>query len=103
MASTTFYDTGVFLTTKEIGMQICRTGCFLVGAFLTSVLGACTADSDTNVDPTTQDPTDTTDGRKVTNIREKLLYVVAVEKTDPGATPSPDALFTVDVKQGSPT
>ncbi|HWU90865.1 MAG TPA: selenium-binding protein SBP56-related protein [Kofleriaceae bacterium] len=39
----------------------------------------------------------------MTRIQEKLLYVVAVEKTETGATASPDALFTVDVKPGSST
>jgi selenium-binding protein 1 len=41
--------------------------------------------------------------RKPTVKQEQLLYVVAVEKTEAGAQPSPDALFVVDVKPGSST
>jgi len=39
----------------------------------------------------------------VTRIQEKLLYVAAVEKTEAGATASPDAIFTIDVEPGSAT
>jgi len=53
----------------------------------------------TDQDPTTQ----VVDRGAVTRIQEKLLYLVAVEKTEAGATASPDALFTIDVQPGSPT
>jgi selenium-binding protein 1 len=85
-------------------MQSRRTNFIVQGVLLTTTLGACTAASSSSdetggnaVEP------DITQTRKVTRIPEKLLYVVAVEKTEPGATPSPDALFTVDVQAGSRT
>jgi len=85
-------------------MQGRRSNFIVQGVLFTTVLGACTAASSTSdetganaVEP------DSTETRHVTRIPEKLLYVVAVEKTEPGATPSPDALFTVDVQAGSRT
>src|SRR6185436_7602080 len=75
------------------------------GFLLTLALGACTGEPAPTEDPvmTDQDPTTQVVDRTETRIQEKLLYVVAVEKTEAGATPSPDALFTIDVQPGSPT
>ena len=42
-------------------------------------------------------------GRHPTVKHENLLYVAAIEYTEPGATPSPDAIYVVDVKPGSAT
>jgi selenium-binding protein 1 len=69
------------------------------------VLGACTGETETdpNTEPVATDTADTEAARTVTNTREKLLYVVAVDKTDAGGTPSPDALFTIDVAPWSST
>jgi len=86
-------------------MQSSRSGHVLGGVLLTMVLGSCTND-ETNVSNDEVEPqpeAEPVSERTVTRIREKLLYVVAVEKTESGATASPDALFTVDVEQGSPT
>jgi selenium-binding protein 1 len=88
-------------------MQSRRSNFIVQGVLLTSVLGGCTDSSSTSDDTGTSavDPnaTDGSDARHVTRIREKLLYVAAVEKTEPGATAGPDALFTIDVEQGSRT
>lgn len=78
------------------------------GILLTLALGACTqpGTSEEGEEGDLQDdPMVMADGqaRPVTRIREKLLYVAAVEKTEAGAVASPDAIFTVDVTQGSST
>src|SRR4051794_37591376 len=85
-------------------MQSRRSNFIVQGVLFASVLGACTDASSTTDDTGTSsvDP-NASDARHVTRIREKLLYVVAVEKTEPGATAGPDALFTIDVEQGSRT
>src|SRR5690348_1152733 len=41
--------------------------------------------------------------RPTTNMQESLLYVAGIEYTEPGQTPSPDAIAVVDVQPGSPT
>jgi selenium-binding protein 1 len=85
-------------------MQSCSS--FLVrGVLSTIALGACTSAPGASDDPVAPPPVDSSDpsGRTVTRIQESLLYIVAVEQTPAGATASPDALFTVDVKPGSPT
>lgn len=41
--------------------------------------------------------------RPTTNMQESLLYVAGIEYTEPGQTPSPDAIAVVDVEPGSPT
>ena len=83
----------------------CRRSTFVVrGVLFASLLGACT-NTNLNLDEAEGgrfDPTVPPD-RPVTRIQEKLLYIAAVEKTEPGADPSPDAVFTVDVEPGSPT
>jgi selenium-binding protein 1 len=78
-----------------------RSTTIVQGVLLTAALGACT-DATPNSDETTL-PESTDSPREVTNIREKLLYVAAVELTESGATPSPDAIYTIDVKLNSPT
>src|SRR5215510_12215765 len=79
------------------------SSCVLLGLLLTAAPGACTNameggdPGDSTIDLKPPPP------RPVTRIQEKLLYVAAVEKTEPGATASPDAIFTVDVEPGSAT
>ena len=76
----------------------------LLGALFITAPGACANNPEGDVAPEeVMDPAVTDEARTVTRIREKLLYVVAVEKTEAGATPGPDALFTIDVTQGSYT
>jgi selenium-binding protein 1 len=77
------------------------SNCVVQGVLLTTVLGGCAYEVDQDQDQ--DDPGDSTSAREVTNIREKLLYVLAVEKTATGATASPDAVFTVDVAPWSST
>ena len=82
-------------------MQSCRSIFVVLSALLTIGLGAC---ADTTSNPDEAAPPETTEAtRAVTTIREKLLYVAAVEMTEAGATASPDAVFTIDVKPGSAT
>jgi selenium-binding protein 1 len=81
-------------------MHIRRSHCVVPGLLLTVALGACT---DTTSPAEEPPPPGTDSSREVTTIQEKLIYIAAVEKTESGATPSPDAVFTVDVEPGSAT
>lgn len=83
-------------------MSRSKVGFALSGALFSMALNACATDPEGDATPGDGTDTPVSDSaREVTRIREKLLYVVAVEKTEPGVTPGPDALFTVDVTQGS--
>jgi methanethiol oxidase len=88
-------------------MQSRRSNFVVWSALLAAPLGACATDTSDKGDEAAPEAAapDSADApaRKVTRIREKLLYVAAVEKTEAGATPGPDAIFTVDVTQGSST
>jgi len=83
-------------------MKSGRSNFAVWGVLLTTGLGACVFESGDQAGEDQGDvrPPPT---RPVTRIQEKLLYVAAVEKTEDGATTSPDAIFTVDVEPGSAT